>query len=212
MSAEHEMVKSRPEHKLPIAELQRQLWSSDTRLNTRYFEWKYEGNPRLREPAVYLALHRGKPVGMRGFHEARLEAGTPTRTFPVLVAGDALIDSAHRDRGLVTRIMKLAYADLAGHDYTHLVSFGGANRINALGLMGLGWKSTGGLQPVGRVSIRATRSMRLRSIVSRLPVFWRISEARFLHSAEQRNPFRRLDAAIDAAQGKGAPITIAREP
>lgn len=213
MSTEYEIVKYDSGHKRPVAELQRQLWSSDTRLNTRYLEWKYERNPYLRESLIYLALHRGAPVGMRGFHEARLEAGAPSRAYPVLIAGDAFITPAHRNRGLVTRIMQAAYADLATRDHRYFVSLGGANRINAVGLMALGWKSAGALQPLGRITPQAQRTTRVRQMVKRLPLLWRYSDARFLAAADQRNPFRRLDA-LERGRGprEQLPIAVERQP
>ncbi len=213
MSTEYEIVKYRTDHKWRVVELQKQLWSSDTSLNTRYLEWKYEGNPYLREPLIYLALHGGMVVGMRGFHEARLEAGTPSRTFPVLIAGDALVSPAHRNRSLVTRIMKMAYADLGKRDHGYLVSLGGASRINAFGLMTLGWKSAGGLRPMGRITAKASRRNRLRRVVARQPLIWRFSEARFLASADQRNPFGHLDASGPGrGPGDDPAVVVERRP
>src|SRR4029453_13980975 len=100
--------------------------------------------------------------GMRGFRAATLEAGTPTRSFPVLTAGDALIATPHRNRGLVAQIMKLAEADLARCGCPYLVSLGGANRVNMLGLLALGWRSAGGVLPAGRIAARAQARHRLR--------------------------------------------------
>ncbi len=195
VSAGYEILRYRPGHKPLVAELQKELWSSDASLNARYLEWKYENDRNGLEPLIYLALHDGKPIGMRGFHEARLEAGTPSRAFPVLIAGDALISAAHRNRGLVARIMELAYADLAGRGCSYLMSIGGANRINALGMLSLGWRSAGAMKPMGRVTAQVGRTLKMRRAVSRMPILWRFSESRWLASADQRHPFRHLDAA-----------------
>jgi hypothetical protein len=212
MSADFEIVKYNSEFKRPVAQFQKQLWSSDAGLNERYFEWKYEGNPHLRKSHVYLAIHRNQVVGMRGFHAARLEAGTPSRAFSVLIAGDALVAPHCRDRGLVSRILKTAYSDLAEREYDYALSLGGASRINALGLMALGWKSGGGLQPMGRISTAAKRSQTLRQTLKRVPLLWRFGEARSLYSADQRKPFRHLDRT-SPGRGAGAdfPIIVSRE-
>jgi hypothetical protein len=213
MDAQYEIVKYGPAHKPQVAELQTGLWATDLRLNTRYLEWKYEGNAQLDEPLIYLAIWRGAPVAMRGFHEARLEAGKPSRAFRVLIAGDAYVAPAHRNRGLVTRIMHFAYADLADREFGYFVSLGGASRINALGLMTLGWKSFGGLRPMGRITTKAARRQRLRRVLARTPGLWRFSEARALAFRDQRDPFRRLDAAFARrASAEQAPITLATEP
>jgi GNAT superfamily N-acetyltransferase len=213
MSTVFEIVKYNSGFKRPVVELQKQLWSSDTGLNERYFEWKYERNPHLRESHVYLAIHRNNVVGMRGFHEARLEAGTPSRTFPVLIAGDAVVSPDHRNRGLVSRLLKMAYVDLADREYGYCVSLGGASRVNALGLMALGWKSGGGLQPMGRTSTTAERSRKVRQTLKRFPLFWRFSEARSLYFIDQRTPFRHLDGARRGhGPGEDLPIVVERSP
>ncbi len=54
MNTAYELIKYRPEHKAMIAELQKELWSSDTELNTRYLEWKYEKTADRTEPSIYL--------------------------------------------------------------------------------------------------------------------------------------------------------------
>ena len=213
MSAEYEIIKYQAEHKPLVADLQRELWSTDVNLNTRYFEWKYEQNPYLGEPLVYLAIHQGKLVGMRGFHEARLEAGTPTHIFPVLIAGDAFVAPAHRDRSLVTRIMKMADADLVDRDYSYVLSIGGASPINALGLVSLGWKSAGMLQPLGRATRIATLIQEARNAMGRLPLIWRFSDAHFMSTPSQRNPFRHLDKRLNGGGARaGPPIAVEREP
>jgi hypothetical protein len=131
---------------------------------------------------------------MRGFHEARLEAGTPPQVFRLLIAGDAVVAPAHRNRGLVARIHELACADMARAGYPYAISVGGANRVNTLGLLTLGWKSAGALNPIGRISARAQRTESMSRTLRRLPLVWRFSESRRLYSADQRHPFRHLDA------------------
>jgi hypothetical protein len=109
--------------------------------------------------------------------------------------------------------MKVADADLAGSGYAYLASLGGANRINTLGLLTLGWRSAGGLRPTGRVTMRARFGRNLHRVMARLPVLWRFSDGRFFASAAQRSPFRHLDALQSGrGPGKGLPITLARRP
>lgn len=213
VTAEYEVIRCRPEHKAMVADLQKELLSSDDRLNTRYLEWKYEKTPDRRDAFIYLACHQGKPVGMRGFHEAMLEAGTPTQAFPVLIAGDALISAPHRNRGLVARIMRLAEKDLAQSGYPYFVSVGGANRVNMLGLLTLGWRSAGQVQPVGRVTTRARAGHGLSRVLARQRVLWKFNWTRLLASADQHHPFRNLDAANAGSGREVAPaITLERSP
>jgi hypothetical protein len=190
-----------------VADLQKELWSSDHRLNTQYLDWKYERTPDSRDSFIYLACHQGKPVGMRGFHAATLEAGTPTRALPVLIGGDALIATPHRNRGLVARIVKMAEKDLAQRGYPYFVSIGGANRVNMLGLLTLGWRSAGQVRPTGRITTRARAGQRLGRVLAGQRVLWRFNWTRLLASADQRHPFRHLDAAKTAS-----PITLESSP
>jgi hypothetical protein len=210
--SECRVVQCRAEHKRAIAELQKGLWSSDGALNLRYLEWKYERNPYVRETLIYVALDEDRVVGMRGFHGARVEAGSPARTFPALFADDALIASDYRNRGLVTRILKTAHDDLAERGHRLLLSIGNASRLNGLGMMTLGWRSAGGLRPLGRVSERTTWRTRLRRAVARSPVIWRYSNARFFASADQRRPFRHLDASMARRRASESPIKVERAP
>src|SRR5262249_15694712 len=213
VSEEYELVKYRPHHKPMVPDLQRELLSSDSRLNTRYLEWKYERTPDPRDAFIYLAVHQGKPVGMRGFHEATLEAGTPTRAFSVLIAGDALISTAHRNRGLVSRIMRAAETDQAVSGYPYFVSIGGANRVNMFGLRSLGWRSAGHVHPVGRITVRARAGYWLSGALSRQRVLWRFDWRRLLASADQRDPFRHLDASrTDRGPGNRLPIAVESRP
>lgn len=207
------IAKYRAEHKRQIAELQRGLWSSDTALNTRYLEWKYERNPYVKETLIYVALDGDEVVGMRGFHGARLEAGRSSQTFPALVADDTLISSRYRNRSLTTRIMKAAHADLGERGHRYVLSLGSASRVNGLGMMTLGWKSAGGLRPIGRTSEKARRRARLRNVIARQRLIWRFSNARFLAYADQRRPFRHLDASTARRRPSSElPIAVERMP
>jgi hypothetical protein len=209
----YELIRYRPEHKAMLAVLQKELLSSDAELNTRYLEWKYERTADGSDSSIYLACHEGRPVAMRGFHEATLEAGTPTQVFRVVIAGDALVSAPHRNRGLVSRIIHLAEKELASR-HPYLVSLGGANRVNMLGLLTLGWRSAGAVQPAGRVTTRARAGHWLSSELSGMRVLWRVNWPRLLAAVDQRRLFRRLDAARAgrAGPGKAMPITVDGRP
>ena len=79
MTATYAVERYRPEHKARVVELQSALWGSDTALNTAYFEWKYEQNPYLDAPLVYLLRAGDEIIGMRGFFGGCWEAGSPPR-------------------------------------------------------------------------------------------------------------------------------------
>jgi hypothetical protein len=194
-----------------LAELQTELLSSDATLNAHYLAWKYEKTADRAEGAIYLACREGRPVAMRGFHEATLEAGTPTRIFRLWIGGDAVVSASHRNRGLVSQIVKRAEAELAPLGHPYLVSLGGANQVNLFGLVALGWRSAGAVRPVGRLTERARAERWLSDALSRQRVLWRFDWPRLLASADQRHLFRRLDASAAGRAGAG-PITLASQP
>src|SRR5262249_36975392 len=93
-----------------VAGLQRHLWNGSLSRNTAYLAWKYEQNPYLPDPLIYLAVDQGKVVGMRGVFGSCWEIGT--ERFVVPCADDFVIAPAHRQRGLFGRIMSAAVTDL----------------------------------------------------------------------------------------------------
>ncbi len=88
MSNTYEIVSYHSAHKGQVAELQSHLWTRDASLAARYFEWKYEENPYLKKPLIYLAFQGSELVGMRGFYGAQWELGRPREVCSVLVADD----------------------------------------------------------------------------------------------------------------------------
>ena len=149
MDANYEIVTYRPELKRQIIELQTHLWSPDLSLNASYFEWKYQQNPYLKEPLIYLAMHDGKAVGMRGFFGVQWECGVPAERFTCLYADDMVVAPEHRNRGLTAKIMTTAFEDLAaeGYDYVFNLSAGPVTLHSSLSV---GWRSAGWMRPMRR--------------------------------------------------------------
>jgi GNAT superfamily N-acetyltransferase len=147
MGSNYEIVRYRPDLKRQVVALQTTLWSPNLALNTAYFEWKYERNPYLKEPLIYLAISSGSVIGMRGFFGVRWESGIPAQRFTSLYADDALIAPEHRRHGLMTKIMSLAFEDLAarGYDYVFNLSAVPANLRLSLSM---GWRSAGWVHPM----------------------------------------------------------------
>jgi GNAT superfamily N-acetyltransferase len=151
MAANYEIVHYRPGLKNQVIELQTHLWSPEPSLNKAYFEWKYEQNPYNKEHLIYLAIHDGKAVGMRGFFGVRWECGVPAQRFTSLYADDMVIAPEHRGRGLMAKIMTSAFEDLAarGYDYVFNLSAGPATLHSSLSM---GWQNAGWVRPMHRQS------------------------------------------------------------
>ena len=129
---EYEIVRYQPEFHEGVLKLLEGLWSPSPALNAACLEWKHERNPYQREPLLYLALHQGRVVGMRGMCGAKWEAGVPRREFAIPCACDLVIAPDHRNRGLISKIMRFAFDDLKqrGTEYVFNLSAGSVTFLN----------------------------------------------------------------------------------
>jgi GNAT superfamily N-acetyltransferase len=160
MDSTYEVVCYEPGLRGQVIELQSHLWSPNAALNTAYFEWKYERNPYVDAPLIYLAMHNGKAVGMRGFWGMQWEGGIPTQESIALYADDLVIAPAHRNRGLIPKIMAAAFEDLGKRSYQYAFNLS-AGPITFLSSLATGWRSVGSMQPMRqrswRVALRSGR-------------------------------------------------------
>lgn len=143
--ARYQVVAYDPKLKPALAELQTLLWSPSPERNAAIFEWKYERNPYAQRPHVYVVLCDGKVVGMRGIYGSRWEVGATGAAPSAMCAGDLVIAPEHRNRGLFTRIMEHALADLEREGVSYLFNFS-AGDSTRLGSLASGWGSVGPMQ------------------------------------------------------------------
>jgi GNAT superfamily N-acetyltransferase len=156
-----EIVEYRSEFKGGVIDLWRRVFHDDAGEKRRYFEWKYEQNPYLREPTVFVALDRtGRVIGTRGFHGSRWE--TPGGDVLIPSAEDFAIDVDHRSTGLATAIMRVALDEVSrrGYEYTMNASGGQTTVLQSLAM---GWRSVGSMEPVARIA----RTGRARLVIIR---------------------------------------------
>jgi GNAT superfamily N-acetyltransferase len=140
-----EVILYAPCFKERVAALQTSLWSPDTRLNRQYLEWKYERNPYVTTPLIYLAVRDGDVLGMRGFYGACWELGEPTESRTIPCAGDFCVAAEHQGSGLHSAIMAAALPDLAERGYPYVFSLS-AGRVTRAASLLTGWKSGGGVE------------------------------------------------------------------
>jgi GNAT superfamily N-acetyltransferase len=172
MNSNYEIARYQPDFKRQVIELHTHLWSPNLSLNAAYFEWKYEQNPYVKEPLIYLAISNGKVVGMRGFFGVRWQCGVPTRRFTNLYADDMVIAPEHRNRGLMSKIMTSAFEDLAGKGYDYAFNLS-AGLVTLNSSLSMGWRGAGWVRPMYRhrrswSAILQNRTLRAMKI---LPVF-----------------------------------------
>lgn len=211
---EYEIVRYRQEFKEGVLKLLEGLWGPSPALNAACLEWKYERNPYQSEPLLYLALHGGRVVGMRGMCGAKWEAGMPPEQFVIPCAADLVIAPEHRNRGVISKIMRFAFDDLKarGTEYVFNLSAGGVTFLNSLAM---GWRSIGCLQKVSREDTREPAKERLKRFLGRWPPALSLARAiknlPFIEpraraaaaalEAERAMPFSRLDKNFHSRRG-----------
>lgn len=164
----YEVIAYEPQLKPLILELQKNLWSSSATLNAAYFDWKYERNPYVKEPLIYLAMYDGKPIGMRGFFGVRWETSNPARQTVCLYADDMVIAREHRGKGLMSQIMHAAFRDLSGRSFSHAFSLS-ASAPTLRSSLSMGWRSAGWAQPIRRQTWSALAQRALSMVEQRGP-------------------------------------------
>lgn len=189
----HEIVRYHPGLKEQIARLQRHLWSDDVRLNTAYFEWKYEENPFIKVPLLQLALSADRVIGMRGMFGSCWEVGSASRRVLVPCADDFVIDPEHRNHGIGGAIMRAAVEDAALSDYEYAFSVS-AGPITLAASLVARWRAVGSMRPARRTSAGARFVNRMAARLRTAPVLWRYANPLVrAHHRGVGGPFRTLD-------------------
>ena len=106
----YELVPYDVQHLPEILSLERALWSQDSGANAAYFEWKYRQNPYVDRPHLYVVLHRGTVIGVRGFYGTAWSLGTEPTPFVTPTGGDTVVAPQHRSRGLFEKLDRFARA------------------------------------------------------------------------------------------------------
>jgi len=187
--SDYEIIRYRPELKPQVAELQKHLWSPDLAANAAYLEWKYEQSPFHREPFLYVALAGREVVGMRGFYGGPWRGGQPIRALSAICAGDLVVQPAHRNRGLPTRIMDFAQRDLSHAGYDYMISLS-ANRVTRFGSIMMGWRNAGPLTTL-------RKRQPARNVFS--------IAARMKPSRRKQDWMKKIDRRVDASRVPLAP-------
>lgn len=224
----YEIVRYQPEFKEEVSKLLEVLWSRNPGVNAACLEWKYERNPYHSEPLLYLALDRGRVVGMRGMAGAKWEVDVGRQQFVIPCACDLAIAPDHRNRGLISKIMRFAIDDLRqrGTEYVFNLS---AGQITFLNSLAMGWRSIGPLQRATRVNQREMPRDRMKRLLGRWPpalgfaravknqpLLKRYAAAVFATNVATRKalpPFSRLDRDFRAGRvGDGRRIVLEKSP
>ena len=163
-------------------------WSTSHDLNERCFSWKYEENPWVEKPLIYVATADGAVVGMRGAYGARWH-DPQGQAILAICAGDLVLRPGDRNRFLAPKIMQAAAKDLADRGYRYLINLS-ANRYTYLNSLRQGWRLEVEHDPaisrpqrsIGRRAIdKALRSIRHTAGQSRFAFFDRVRQKSSRH-------------------------------
>jgi GNAT acetyltransferase-like protein len=206
MDVNYEITRYHPDLKEQVVELQTHLWSPNRSLNKSYFEWKYERNPYVLEPLIYLAVRDSKVIGMRGFFGLQWECGVPIQRFTTLYADDMVIAPEHRKRHLMSEIMTFAFKDLAargGYEYAFNLS---ASLATLRSSLSMGWRSAGWVRPMRRRSWPTVLQRGVLRRMKQLPVL----SGKFAHFATRR--LARLNRSLEDVDVMQISSTIIHNP
>lgn len=210
----YEIRKYTPDFRDEIIELQKGLWSGDAALNSAHLHWKYERNPYLDGPLIYMALHEGAVVGMRGVYGARWLLGEPGRDVGALSSGDLVVAPEHQARNLPRRIMQLAEDDVRALGYRYLLNFS-ASPVTYLHSIRMGWRDLGAFGTMARRSRLGGATQAVRRFVASRRSLSALSRrlkrrADGLASLSSKTAEHRF-ARLDAGTARRGPIVAARE-
>ncbi|MEM7221933.1 MAG: GNAT family N-acetyltransferase [Pseudomonadota bacterium] len=180
----YQLVKYDPRYRDGILQLQTHLWSPDHKLNSDYFTWKYDENPYLDAPLIYLVLHDQRVVAMRGLFGAKWHLGATGDSILLPCAGDTTIDPEHRKRGLLRKLFRFMLADPAVAGYPFLLSLSAGQAVYFAQLKE-GWRVIAPYDTVLRAPtiVKSSKLRPIRRLARRLAGR---SLARMLLSAAER--------------------------
>jgi hypothetical protein len=174
----YHFTRYQPKYREEIIQLQTALWSPDLALNSAYLAWKYDQNPYLNEPLIYLALQNERVVGMRGLYGAQWEIAQTGQTVILPCTGDTIIAREHRNRGLLRQLLQFQHADRALTAFPYMLSFSAGAPVYFC-LLSEGWRVIGAYgtlvrpTPIGKL----LKSERLKSWARHpaINTLWRVA-------------------------------------
>lgn len=188
-----EIVRYSPERKYDILQLQQRLWSSDLALNERFFAWRYEQNPVVGQPLIYLAVRNNAAVAMRASFPSRWEIGPGSSEETWYLSDDLVVLPEFESTGIFAQFVESLGTDLAamGHDFFLSLS---ALRVTRLQSLAAGAVGLGSMKPLGHRPGWAAALDRAQQTLARTPFLWRTAATLDRENAAAA-VFARLDHA-----------------
>jgi acyl carrier protein len=206
----YRIVRYSPEYRDAVVTLQKRLWSSDTALNARFFDWRYANDIDPASALVYLGTCDGAVVAMRAVHAERWESGPARTAFDLHFVDDLVVLPGHESRGLFAAFTAQLREDLAARHVQAFVSMS-ALRVTRIQALAGGARGIGVVQALGLTTTASAFMDEARSIAARLPVAWRLAD-KVTPSERASAAFQRADAAETRTHGAIELRIFARAP
>jgi len=136
----YEIVRFRPEHREGVLAALASLWRYGPGLCEEFFQWRHVENPCAAGVLGVVALHRGAPVGFRGYMAGRFRADDGAEV-GVLYPCDTVVAPEHRNQGLSVRMGRLA-SEFGQAGYRFFINLT-AGRNSRPGYLSLGFEPLG---------------------------------------------------------------------
>lgn len=149
----YELIHWRPDLRDDVASLQADRWGG-LQVGLDYLAWKYEHNPYIHDPLIYLAARDGKLIGMRCAYGTRWTVGEDARSICLPSFGDTYVEPSERSRGALASLTAFALRDLADRGYPYALNLS-ANAATAMSQLAGGWRGVGSTLLMSRLSPRA---------------------------------------------------------
>lgn len=118
----YRMTEHTHDYKQQIAALRSRTWGGSPDLNASYLEWKYERNPYIEQPLLYIALFEDEVVGMHGMYGSAWQTASMSEPYVVPCAADFIVDPEHRRRKLGLRLTRFKMEAVAKKGVRHAMT------------------------------------------------------------------------------------------
>ncbi len=206
--AGYEVVPYHPDLEPEVVELRNLASGGGTAKSRQFLDWKYRQNPLARDSFLYVALHQGRVVGMRGAYGTCWQAGGVDRIVLPAV-DDFAVRPEHRNTGVATLIMRAQHDDLEARGYPFMVALS-SGRMTTLASLATGWRSAVSMEPITRFDLRRRIAHELHERLHGTRVLWRLAPRNDPVVQSPTGPFDRL-ASLGRIPGRETGTTIVFE-
>jgi GNAT superfamily N-acetyltransferase len=204
----YEIILYRPDLEPGVVELRNLASIGGPAKSRQFLDWKYRQNPLAGESFLYVALHEGRVVGMRGAYGTCWQAdGVDRIVLPAV--DDFAVRPEHRNSGVATLIMRAQHDDLRARGYPFMLALS-SGRMTTLASLASGWKSAVAMEPVVRFGFRRRIAHELSERLRGTRVLWRLARRNRRVVQSPTGPFERL-ASLGRTPGRETGTTIVFE-